>query len=80
MTLVGLDTASKTVGLRKGLGFDTSLFRHSQINRGDMSAKETLAKAYGNVPHDVGLILDLDINVFRGFKYYYLKLIRFITR
>lgn len=42
-----------------------------------MKPRETLDKAYGNVPHEVGLTLDIDINIFRGFKYYYLKIIRF---
>lgn len=42
-----------------------------------MKSKETFDKAYGNVPHEVGFNVNLDINVFRGFKYYYLKMIRF---
>lgn len=42
-----------------------------------MKPKEVFEKAYGSVPREVGLSVDLDINVFRGFKYYYLKVIRF---
>jgi hypothetical protein len=39
--------------------------------------KDVFDKAYGNVPHEVGFTANLDINVFRGFRYYYLKMIRF---
>lgn len=42
-----------------------------------MKPKEVIDKAYGSVPHEVGVLIDIDIKVFRGFKYYYLKLIRF---
>ena len=43
--------------------------------------EDTLNKAYGNVPKDVGYVFDLDIVPgWRGFKYYWYKLIRKITR
>jgi hypothetical protein len=42
-----------------------------------MKPGEVFEKAYGSVPHEVGFFVDLDINVFRGFKYYYLKMVRF---
>ena len=48
-----------------------------------MSAKETIDKAYGNVPKEVGFS---DHSLFdwlptpRGIKYYWLKVVRFFTR
>jgi hypothetical protein len=45
-----------------------------------MKPKQVLEKAYGSVPTEVGFTADFDIMSFRGFKYYYLKLIRFFTR
>jgi hypothetical protein len=46
-----------------------------------MSKKgDTLDKAYGNVPKEVGIIFDFDLPGWRGFKYYWYKLIRKITR
>jgi hypothetical protein len=47
-----------------------------------MSAKETIDKAYGNVPKEVGFgdsLFDW-LPTLRGIKYYWLKLIRFFTR
>ena len=46
-----------------------------------MTTKETLDKAYGNVPKEVGFALDLDwLPTIRGIRYYWYKLIRKITR
>jgi hypothetical protein len=46
-----------------------------------MSSKETLDKAYGNVPKEVGYIEDWNfIPVWPGMKYYWYKLIRKATR
>lgn len=47
-----------------------------------MSTKETLDKAYGNVPREVGFGDSLYewLPTPRGIKYYWYKLIRFITR
>jgi hypothetical protein len=46
-----------------------------------MTTKETLDKAYGNVPKEVGYNFDLDlVPVWRGVKYYWYKLIRKVTR
>jgi len=43
--------------------------------------KETLDKAYGNMPKDIGFNIDWEILPgWRGFKYYWYKLIRKITR
>jgi len=43
--------------------------------------KETIDKAYGNMPREVGVNLDWDIVPgWRGFKYYWYKLIRKVTR
>jgi hypothetical protein len=47
-----------------------------------MSSKETLDKAYGNMPKEVGFAGDLFhwLPTFRGVKYYWYKLIRKVTR
>ena len=45
-----------------------------------MNTKETIDKAYGNIPKEVGVYADIDIQIFRGFKYYWLRLVRFFTR
>jgi len=37
-------------------------------------AKEVLEKAYGSIPKEVGFYID--IPTLRGFKYYWLRLIR----
>ena len=43
--------------------------------------EDTLNKAYGNVPKEVGYVFDLDIVPgWRGIKYYWYKLIRRVTR
>ena len=50
--------------------------------RSCMSKQEdTLNKAYGNVPKEVGFNIDWDVVPgWRGFKYYWYKLIRKVTR
>jgi hypothetical protein len=46
-----------------------------------MSQKETLEKAYGSVPKEVGSTFELNwIPEFRGAKYYWIRLVRFFTR
>lgn len=46
-----------------------------------MKPKETLDKAYGNVPKEVGWHYDFTIlPTWRGFKFYFFKLRRFLTR
>jgi hypothetical protein len=46
-----------------------------------MTTKETLDKAYGNVPKEVGYNFDLDlVPRWRSIKYYWYKLIRKVTR
>ena len=43
--------------------------------------EEILNKAYGNMPKEVGYTFDLDfVPGWRGFKYYWYKLIRRVTR
>ena len=43
--------------------------------------EETIARAYGNVPKEVGYDANWDIiPVWRGLKYYWYKLIRKATR
>jgi len=36
----------------------------------------TIDKAYGNIPKEPMVNIDLDIPTFRGFKFYWLKLVR----
>ena len=46
-----------------------------------MSIKETLDKAYGNIPKDPTVSFDTGwIPNVRGFKYYWLKFVRKLTR
>jgi hypothetical protein len=46
-----------------------------------MSSKETLDKAYGHVPKEVGYSMSWDfMPSWRGVKYYWHKLIRKVTR
>ena len=47
-----------------------------------MSSKETLDKAYGNMPKEVGIGGDMFdwMPMFRGLKYYWHKLVRKVTR
>ena len=47
-----------------------------------MTQKETLDKAYGNMPKEVGFDFDLFgwLPSWRGIKYYWYKLIRRVTR
>ena len=42
--------------------------------------RETLDKAYGNMPREVGFSLVLDFSPIRGIRYYWHVLIRKITR
>jgi len=42
--------------------------------------KETIEKAYGNIPKEVGMYHDWGIPTIRGIKYYWLLLIRKIRR
>jgi hypothetical protein len=42
--------------------------------------KETIQKAYGNVPKEVMPVFDFDISPFRSVKYYWLLLVRKFTR
>jgi hypothetical protein len=44
--------------------------------------KETINKAYGNVPKEVGYNVEMFsfIPTWRGVKYYYHKVVRFFTR
>ena len=42
--------------------------------------KDTIQKAYGNIPKEVSPVFNFDISPFRGIKYYWLTLIRKISR
>ncbi len=42
---------------------------------------ETIKKAYGNIPKEIGLYIDFSIvPVYRGVKYHFLTLVRKLTR
>jgi hypothetical protein len=43
-------------------------------------SEEVINRAYGNLSKEVTPVLSFDITIFRGFKYYWYKLIRKITR
>jgi hypothetical protein len=47
-----------------------------------MSQKDTIEKAYGNIPKEVSYSMDLFswMPTPRGFKYYWYKLVRKVTR
>lgn len=58
-----------------------TFIQNSSIIGAMMKVKETIEKAYGNVPKEVGFSVDLSfLPTMRGFKYYFLILIRKITR
>ena len=42
--------------------------------------KDTIQKAYGNIPKEVVPNFTFDISPFRGIKYYWFVLIRKVTR
>ena len=55
----------------------------STIYKGSCMSKQedVINKAYGNMPKEVGYTFDLDfVPGWRGFKYYWYKLIRKVTR
>ena len=43
-------------------------------------SEDVLNRAYGNFPKEVTPIIIFDITIFRGFKYYWYKLLRKVTR
>lgn len=46
-----------------------------------MKVKETLDKAYSNIPKEVTPAIDLDwVPTWRGVKYYWIKIVRKFTR
>ena len=46
-----------------------------------MNVNDTIKKAYGNVPKEPMVIIDVEWTTpFRGIKYYWIKLKRYITR
>jgi hypothetical protein len=46
-----------------------------------MSQKDTIEKAYGSIPKEVGYNIEFfEIPTIRGVKYYFHKLVRFFTR
>ena len=45
-----------------------------------MTPKETLEKAYGNIPNETTPMFSFDIVTVRPLKYYWLRFKRFFTR
>jgi hypothetical protein len=46
-----------------------------------MNVKDTITKAYGNVPREPMVIIDTEwVSSLRGIKYYWIKFKRYITR
>jgi hypothetical protein len=47
-----------------------------------MKPKETIEKAYGNVPKEIGAMFDVFnwVPEFRGVRYYWIRAVRFFTR
>ena len=46
-----------------------------------MSQKDTIDRAYGSIPKEVGMSFDLNwLPTYRGFKYYWYKFTRKVTR
>jgi hypothetical protein len=45
-----------------------------------MKIKDTLDKAYGNIPRETTIIFDLNWVTVRGIKYHWLKFKRYFTR
>jgi hypothetical protein len=43
-------------------------------------SEDVLKRAYGNFSKEVIPVTNIDITIFRGFKYYWYKLIRKVTR
>ena len=37
---------------------------------------DTLNRAYGSIPKEVSISFNIDVPTFRGFKFYWLKLLR----
>jgi len=55
---------------------------HDPPNKGVSMSKseDVINKAYGNFSKEVAPVISFDITIFRGFKYYWYKLIRKVTR
>ena len=55
---------------------------HDLPNKGVIMSKseDVINRAYGHIVKEVNPTINFDILVFRGFKYYWYKLIRKVTR
>ncbi len=55
---------------------------HDPPNKGVIMSKseDVINRAYGHIVKEVNPAISFDILVFRGFKYYWYKLIRKVTR
>ena len=45
-----------------------------------MSTKETLERAYGHIPKDLGFTFNIDFPYERPLRYFWIKVKRFFTR
>ena len=43
-------------------------------------SEDVINRAYGNFAKEVTPVISFDITIFRGFKYYWYKLLRKVTR
>lgn len=65
----------------EGRGFDPCHLHQTLTQEVKMpKSDETLKKAYGNIPKEIGLYVDFSFPVFRGLKFYFLTFIRKFTR
>ena len=57
-------------------------FSNEVPNKGVIMSKseDVINRAYGHIVKEVNPIISFDITIFRGFKYYWYKLIRKVTR
>ena len=78
----GCSSAGRATALQaEGRRFDPVLLHQTIYIGVGMSHKETIEKAYGSIPKEVELNFSLDwIPTSRGIKYYWIRLVRFITR
>jgi hypothetical protein len=55
---------------------------HDPPNKGAIMSKseDVINRAYGHIVKEVTPVLSFDVTIFRGFKYYWYKLIRKIKR
>jgi hypothetical protein len=78
----GISSFGRAAALQAvGDQFDPGILHQTLTQEVNMpKSDETLKKAYGNIPKEIGLYIDFSIPVFRGLRYYLLKFFRKFTR